>query len=152
MNKVKLIGGIVAIASLGCLCKAKEDKLLDFARNNTPIYSYYRKAGLKEAKSLGIKGCLKQDAFLHGFTSAKLTYDFNPELVKLMGNFNELARPNNPIKDKFMDIYNNKKGIEIGKKLKNKGISIDNLSQIIKDSLDKGCFITDTTKLLISKR
>lgn len=147
MNKIKLITAAIAITGIACICKVKEDKVLDFARNNTPVYSYYRKDGIKEAKALGINGLLEQDAFVHAFTSAKLTYKTNDKFVRFLGEVNEMARPKNPVKDKFMDLYNNEKGIEIGKMLKNKGLSLNNLSEIIKDSLKNGGFIVDTAKV-----
>ena len=151
MNKVNLIKIAIAMTGLACLGKVKEEAVLDFARNHTPVYSYYRKAGIKEAKALGIKDSQKQDAFLHAFTSAKLSYETNSKFTRFLGQVNEIARPGNPLKDKFMDLYNNEKGIAIAERLKNKSVTMAELSKIVKDSLDRGSFILDTARLRLPK-
>jgi len=150
MNKFKLIAAAVAITGCVGFCKVKQDKVLDFARNHTPFYGNCRKVAGAEAEKLGIKAWEQQDAFIHAFTSAELAYKTTPKIAEYLGVLNETARLKNPTKDKLMDLYNNKKGIEIGKMLKKRGISLDHLPQIIKDSLDKGSFIVDSTKVKIN--
>jgi hypothetical protein len=50
-----------------------------------------------------------------------------------------------------MDDFNNQKGIKIGRLLKEKGVPIDSLPKILKDSLNKGSFILDVSKVKLKK-
>lgn len=54
------------------------------------------------------------DAFKHCMFQAELTFWFGKDIAKFFGDLHE-SKPENPDKEKVMDLHNNEKGREIGK-------------------------------------
>ncbi|MDD3419499.1 MAG: hypothetical protein PHE78_02740 [Candidatus Gastranaerophilales bacterium] len=150
IRKILLITTIAGISVAGAY-KPSRSWIADKARTHFPLYSSYRKEGTKLANELGIKEHSHKDAFVHAYTSADIAYRKGEKAARILGDLNEWARIDNPPTDKYMDDFNNQKGIKIGRLLKEKGVPIDSLPKILKDSLNKGSFILDVSKVKLKK-
>jgi hypothetical protein len=114
----------------------------DQCREHCTPFTNYRRDINNMARGLGVESAKERDAFMHAYTSAKLYLKVGEGFTNFLGKLNETARPDNPPQDKFMDLYNNKKGIKIGKIMESKGLPIDSLPRIVLDSLKRGSFVT----------
>lgn len=90
------------------------------------------------------------DAFKHCMFQAELTFWLGKDIAKFFGDLHE-AKPDNPDKEKVMDLHNNSIGREIGKpyfwqifkKLFNQNAIYDSIAEDIMDKMNKGELITE---------
>ena len=97
------------------------------------------------------------DAFKHCMFQAELTFWFGEKIAKFIGDVHE-DKPNNPDKEKFMDLHNNAVGREIGKiyrfilyKFSLKKV-YDLIASDIMTKMRNGELITQITKIVITGR
>ena len=89
------------------------------------------------------------DAFKHCMFQAELTFWLGKDIAKFFGDLHE-SKPDNPDKEKVMDLHNNEVGREIGKpyfwqifkKLFNQNAIYDSIAEGIMDKMNKGELIT----------
>lgn len=89
------------------------------------------------------------DAFKHCLFQAELTFWLGKDIAKFFGDLHE-AKPDNPDKEKIMDLHNNEVGREIGKpyfwaifkKLFNREAVYDNIAENIMQKMGNGELIT----------
>jgi len=105
--------------------KAQWDKLTNDEKKYVLLHPWHVDAiksnsakALEKAQGLFSGGSLHNgpgDAFRHCYWSALLARDIGPKNAKAFTSAHE-SRPGNPPKEKDMDLYDNRNGLEIGRK------------------------------------
>lgn len=87
------------------------------------------------------------DAFKHCMFQAELTFWLGKDIAKFFGDLHE-DKPDNPDKEKVMDLHNNEKGREIGKTYRvvkyffTPSKAYNGIAEDIMDKMNKGELIT----------
>lgn len=114
--------------------------------NNIGFFKYYVNKSKKFAQNFGLKDSMEIDAFRHAWTSANITFKHGTILAKILGDCNDYLNIFTKLPHANMDLWNNKKGRELGRLAKKNKIQIHEIPELIKKAFDSNLLIKDPEK------